>query len=620
MGTLSVNTLQTYDGTNSVLVEDLANLAQGSVSGATNTGTGSGIFKDKTGANLNFKTLKAGSNVTITDSGANEVLISSSGSGSSPVVNKRIVVMGDSMAAQQGILGSAWPDQLERNLRGRGERVDVYNLAMDGYTFNKANTIASFNGKSMLQRTIDLVPDVVIVAFGINDAVINVESRSAAQIQADAAFTISTLATSLPAAKIIYASEKWFDDSFRTPASNWLNKDVAPYFMQKRSGILTDTYNSEMLGDTPPASLNTGYSRWSTNIDAPLKANASIAGWFEMPWWKAWRLGLGGADVLHMTNEGNVFFAGAATLAFINLPALQAVFPSLRRDVFDLFDNPQFIFGQVLSVVGSGTSREYQAAPWLTIAEHPSQFWGPWRAINPDAWYLPSKTVASGSNTSAGEFVWRIKGAANSLVQVSVDGGAFVNTGEFTDSNGTAQGFGVASAAVGLRVLRFKVAQDVTGPFNIQINSTATSKGFCKAIGGSGIVSGVVNDYTQVPFVVANTINGITFESGTNTINVSKSGVYTITAMVPFEFASAVSGTYGFTRLRNYVTQAAIVDGSVLFVATTSATDKTKTSNIAITTYLTAGTRIGLYAFGSAAYTIAKNGEESNLYLSIVEH
>ncbi len=49
----------------------------GEVNTASNVGAGTGIFKQKIGANLEFKTLTAGSNVTIAPSGADSVQISS---------------------------------------------------------------------------------------------------------------------------------------------------------------------------------------------------------------------------------------------------------------------------------------------------------------------------------------------------------------------------------------------------------------------------------------------------------------------------------------------------------------------------------------------------------------
>src|SRR6185369_3954405 len=64
----------------------IASAAPGETNTAANVGTGGGaVFRDKTGVNLELKTLKAGSNVTITDN-LSDITIAASSSGGSPSV------------------------------------------------------------------------------------------------------------------------------------------------------------------------------------------------------------------------------------------------------------------------------------------------------------------------------------------------------------------------------------------------------------------------------------------------------------------------------------------------------------------------------------------------------
>ena len=68
------------------------------------------------------------------------------------------------------------------------------NPAVGGWTRNKANTIATFDGKTAIRRAVIEAPDVIIVALGANDAVLNVEEAAPAQTQTDASSALTRCA------------------------------------------------------------------------------------------------------------------------------------------------------------------------------------------------------------------------------------------------------------------------------------------------------------------------------------------------------------------------------------------------------------------------------------------
>lgn len=78
----------------------------GEANTAANVGGGDGIYKNKTGANLNFKTLKAGSNVTLTPS-ADEILIASAGGSAYPQQIQLVTADKTLSPADQGIIYQA---------------------------------------------------------------------------------------------------------------------------------------------------------------------------------------------------------------------------------------------------------------------------------------------------------------------------------------------------------------------------------------------------------------------------------------------------------------------------------------------------------------------------------
>lgn len=82
VGTIRYNTtedyLEVYMGGASPGWEVISSGANNAVSNASNVGTGHGVFKQKSGSVLEFKSLVAGGNIVISDSGSDEILISTS--------------------------------------------------------------------------------------------------------------------------------------------------------------------------------------------------------------------------------------------------------------------------------------------------------------------------------------------------------------------------------------------------------------------------------------------------------------------------------------------------------------------------------------------------------------
>lgn len=69
-----------YDSGTEVTINATGGTGSGEVNTASNVGTGTGVFKTKSGVDLQFKTLKAGTNVTLSST-ADEVTINSTGGG-----------------------------------------------------------------------------------------------------------------------------------------------------------------------------------------------------------------------------------------------------------------------------------------------------------------------------------------------------------------------------------------------------------------------------------------------------------------------------------------------------------------------------------------------------------
>jgi len=93
----------------------------------------------------------------------------------------KIAIIGDSMSAQNAILGPSITQVLEQRLNSMGVPCQIYGCNRDGHTYNRANTVAYIGGQTSVQACIAATPDVVIFLLGINDSLLAVDGRSLAQ-------------------------------------------------------------------------------------------------------------------------------------------------------------------------------------------------------------------------------------------------------------------------------------------------------------------------------------------------------------------------------------------------------------------------------------------------------
>lgn len=436
---------------------------------ASNLGsTGEGVFSTKVGDDLRFKRLVAGSNVTLSND-SNTITINSSGGGGGSSGIK-IVAATDSLGAQQALLDDSWPVRLQDNLRASGADANVVGVGINGFSYYRANTdTTAFNGKTMRQVIIENNPAIVLVALGFNDAVMGVDGRSLAQIQADALDFYSAIRAALPSAKIIYLSQLPYDSTHGAPAT-LINRQVLPFHMKLPStGILAGCYCSEIMADPCSSAVRTSYGTW-VSLDTYIKGLSQIDANYTLPLWKASRLGLTGHDGLHYNAAGSVFLAAAVRKAFNTLPALTAVFPNLSNQNYPLFNDPDQIFTEMVTDNGI----EWATIEPSTLANHTISHYGPWKAENAAAWFMPSKgslTTSSRVYETGSTFVWQISGSQPlSQVYVSYNGGAWAAAHSSTDAKGDLLDAGVLPLSiVGSYVFRYKVKNEIYGPITLNV-------------------------------------------------------------------------------------------------------------------------------------------------------
>lgn len=400
-------------------------------------------------------------------------LITSSGGGGSGVEEdggpKKIAVIGDSLTAQNAILGESPLGIMERTLNQMGAYVRVIGCGRDGHTFNRASTVPFIGGKTSVQYCIDNNPDVVIVALGLNDAANKVDGRTLAQVKADSDSLIATLRAALPAAKICYASEVPIDRANFTGAT-LKNKGALPYhFTLRTSGILAGFYSTEILDDACSTSTRNNISDWEA-LDAHIKANGMIDASFDMHAWKIARLGGVGNDGLHFNAGGYELAAGYLVKG---MRGLTSVFPEVLTNNFDYWDDPDYLFSASLTASGDGWADTLPA-----VSENQSIISG--NSRRQLTWYMPEDASILVTNTvgSSGfdTFSWSIKGAKKlTPVKISINNGAFITSSTITNSAGDARAFlpGIDLLATGLsagsNIVRYAVGAVCLPPQSVNI-------------------------------------------------------------------------------------------------------------------------------------------------------
>lgn len=437
-----------------------------------NIGVGSKLVAGETAGVTSMRTLAAGTNISITET-PELLVISSTAGGSSDSTPLRVAVIGDSLSAQQVLLGEAWPAILQRQLAAGGYNALVHNLAINGHTFNKAATIQSFNGRTQVAQAIDLNPDVVIVALGINDALLKVEGRDLNTLKVDAANVFASLRANLPTATIVYASEVAYDSTHGL-AATLLNKQTIPFLMQRRStGLLAGVACSEILDDATSATTRQRLADWA-ELDTYVKGLATIDGNFTLHVWRASRLGLSGTDGLHLTDMGAHFLAGQARKAFTTVPALNSKAPWLSEQSYVWFMDSDNLFSSLVESTGT----EYIGRPWAANSEHAVRNYGPYRVCNPYTWYLPSKGTYFSSNLNyvqGTQFSWSLTNVTHGAeVLASINGAAWVSVGS-TNSYGDFHASAVlppSAFPVGTHTIRYKIGEEVHGPVSLVVNAS----------------------------------------------------------------------------------------------------------------------------------------------------
>ena len=384
---------------------------------------------------------------------------------------QKIAIIGDSLTALNMAQKQSWPSLLGKALNEGGSPCQIFNYAVSGGTFYRANTLASFGALTPVQATIAAAPNIVLVMLGANDLLVNIDGRSLAQVQSDASTLRSTLAAALPSAKIIYISELCYDSANFTPGT-LLNKGILPAFMTlKSSGILSNAYCSEILTDAISGATATKFTNWATFNTYCI--GLAWTGSFTLNYFKIARMGLTVPDGLHPSATGVLNIASQILIGLSGVSGITTNLPGIVNTTTTFTASSSALFSYFLTPSGNG----YVEID-TSDGEKFSYANGPTREYFPGEWYYPYKSKMGYAPTSTVSYaarnsiIFRVIGVApNTNVQLSVGGGAFSPLTLNSDDRGEimyitdSQGFG----GTGTFSFRYKIGNSITPVITITV-------------------------------------------------------------------------------------------------------------------------------------------------------
>lgn len=253
------------------------------------------------------------------------------------------------------------------------------------------------------------------------------------------------------------------------------NEQTFPVYMQlATSGLLNGLYTNEILTNAAQSGVRTAAANWNT-LDTYTKGLAAVDGNFELPIWQACRLGLTGADGLHLTYQGHRFVHTAALWACQSLGALTPIFGNASNQGNNSWNRWEALMAALLTDDGT---RYVTKTPAMNDT-YVLQYWGPWMMSLQGAWMRPTHCTATYGNGGAytkGSDVWTvdIRGATpHATVYQSSDGATWQAIGT-TNARGdfTSAGLGLDAVANGSYTFRYRIGNEAFPPIGVTIGGT----------------------------------------------------------------------------------------------------------------------------------------------------
>ncbi|MES9841238.1 MAG: hypothetical protein ABW134_11850 [Candidatus Thiodiazotropha endolucinida] len=417
--------------------------------------------------------------------------------------NPKIAVLGASETVFPW--SQTWVDHLISAFRSEGVGIDTFHTGAGAITHYLAmNDTDSLTGQTRAELTVARQPDVVIVELGLNDAILAVGGRTQAQMIADAQALYVYLATNLPNTIICYSRLVPYDEDQHSalPVTSIKKKYCVPY-MHQYSTITGEenlwTSQDSELDQVLSSTMQDRLTNWKA-LDTAIQGFTEVDVVIDTNYFRPARLGLTSHDRVHPNSQGHYFIMSEVWKEFQTNTTLRTAVTELTglRNLGDFTDFDITWESAVMPDSGgdgydidptwaSGTNTQYPM--WINVygntglIEHAGS-WGNQQRPSIDVTPVVNRSIDQSFQVSM-TGLWPGAEIFTKL-WLSTDPEPTTWSSDvparLTSKAGTHIGNDRPTMASGSYWIKYKVGDDVFGPFPIEVSGAYASGGGANAI------------------------------------------------------------------------------------------------------------------------------------------
>ncbi|MCG7985079.1 MAG: hypothetical protein JAY90_20305 [Candidatus Thiodiazotropha lotti] len=418
---------------------------------------------------------------------------------STPTVteNQKIAVLGASETVFPW--SKTWVDQTRNGLQSEYINVDVFHTGAGAINHDIAlNTPDTLTGQTRVELTNQVGADVIIVELGLNDAILGVGNLEQEEMIADAQALYVNLRANNPDAVICYSRLVPYDEDQHgaLPVTSIKKKYCVPFMHEHstKSGEANHwTSEYDVLNQVLSSTMQDRLENWRA-LDAEIQAMSEVDVVIDTNYFRPARLGLVSHDRVHPNGPGHNFIQSAVWGQLQTNSTIRNKITELQK-IRDLGDFTEFdnVWNSAVKADADGDGYElkenwpdsiYQYPRWINIDGNTgliahAAYWGNQQRA---AWDV-SDRVNRDIDQSFDVIATGLWPKAEIQTRVWLDGDAEPTTwnadtpAKKTSAAGSHIGNDRPTWAAGDYLIKYKVGNDIFGPFPIALSGAYSTGG-----------------------------------------------------------------------------------------------------------------------------------------------